>query len=45
MLRGRGAGIIVGDVDDPEMAGRYTAAEFVLACPIEVEEFLTTLGR
>lgn len=44
-LRGRGIGIIVGHPDDPEVAGRDTAAEFVLASPAEVERFLTRLAR
>jgi trehalose 6-phosphate phosphatase len=45
VVRGRGAGIIVGRVDDPEMVGRTTAAEFVLESPTEVQHFLTTLAR
>ena len=44
-LRGRGIGILVGRPDDPEMAGRTTAAEFALASVDEVERFLTTLAR
>ncbi|MGC9665209.1 trehalose-phosphatase [Planosporangium sp. 12N6] len=44
-LRGRGVGIIVGRPDDPEVAGRTTAAEFVLACPDEVARFLAALAR
>ena len=44
-LRGRGVGIIVGHAADPEVAGRATAADFVLASTSEVEQFLTTLGR
>ncbi|KOS55484.1 trehalose-phosphatase [Rhodococcus rhodochrous] len=44
-LRGRGIGILVGRPDDPEMAGRNTAAEFALASVDEVERFLTTLAR
>ena len=44
-LRGRGIGILVGRADDPEMAGRTTAAEFVLSSVDEVERFLTALAR
>lgn len=44
-LRGRGIGILVGSPDDPEVADRPTAAEFVLASVDEVEEFLTRLAR
>ncbi|NJC71365.1 trehalose-phosphatase [Planosporangium thailandense] len=44
-LRGRGIGILVGRPDDPEVAGRATDAEFVLASTGEVEQFLTRLGR
>ncbi|MGA4692214.1 trehalose-phosphatase [Rhodococcus sp. AB351] len=44
-LRGRGIGILVGSPDDPEMAGRRTDAEFVLASVDDVEHFLSTLGR
>jgi trehalose 6-phosphate phosphatase len=44
-LRGRGIGIIVGRPDDPEMAGRDTAADLVLASPADVQQFLTTLAR
>ncbi|WP_426632413.1 hypothetical protein [Planosporangium sp. 12N6] len=43
-LRGRGVGILVGRPDDPDVAGRATAAEFVLASTGEVEQFLTGLG-
>lgn len=43
-LRGRGVGILVGSADDPEMAGRTTAAEFVLGSVDEVERFLRTVG-
>ncbi len=43
-LAGRGVGIIVGHPDDPEMANRQTAADFVLASTIEVEHFLNTLA-
>ncbi|MEU5843600.1 trehalose-phosphatase [Rhodococcus sp. NPDC047139] len=44
-LRDRGIGILVGSPEDPEMAGRRTDAEFVLASVDEVERFLSTLGR
>jgi trehalose 6-phosphate phosphatase len=44
-LRGRGIGILVGSPDDPEMAGRTTDAEFVLATVDEVEQFLSALAR
>jgi trehalose 6-phosphate phosphatase len=44
-LRERGVGIIVGRPDDPEVAGRATAAEFVLASTEEVERFLSRLAR
>ncbi|MGH3763625.1 MAG: trehalose-phosphatase [Pseudonocardiaceae bacterium] len=44
-LAGRGVGIIVGHPDDPEVANRPTAADFVLASTVEVEQFLNTLAR
>jgi trehalose-phosphatase len=44
-LAGRGVGIIVGHPDDPEVAGRLTAADFVLESTVEVEQFLNTLAR
>ncbi len=44
-LAGRGVGIIVGHPDDPEVANRPTAADFVLESTIEVEQFLNTLAR
>ncbi len=44
-LAGRGVGIIVGHPDDPEVANRPTAADFVLESTIEVEQFLDTLAR
>ncbi|MGE5635688.1 MAG: trehalose-phosphatase [Nocardioidaceae bacterium] len=44
-LAGRGIGIFVGDLDDPEVAGRTTAADFILYSTEEVERFLTTLAR
>jgi trehalose 6-phosphate phosphatase len=43
-LRGRGIGIIVGRPDDPEVADRATAAQFVLASTEEVERFLARLA-
>jgi len=44
-LAGRGVGIIVGHPDDPEVANRPTAADFVLKSTAEVEQFLHTLAR
>ena len=44
-LSGRGIGIFVGHADDPEVAGRTTAADFVLDSTQEVERFLNTLAR
>ncbi|MGH3869759.1 MAG: trehalose-phosphatase [Pseudonocardiaceae bacterium] len=44
-LAGRGVGIIVGHPDDPEVANRPTAADFVLESTVEVEQFLNTLAR
>lgn len=44
-LAGRGVGIIVGHPDDPEVANRLTAADFVLESTVEVEKFLGTLAR
>jgi trehalose 6-phosphate phosphatase len=44
-LAGRGVGIIVGHPDDPEVANRPTAAEFVLESTVEVELFINTLAR
>jgi trehalose 6-phosphate phosphatase len=44
-LAGRGIGIFVGDPDDPEVAGRTTAADFVLASIDEVERLLDSLAR
>jgi trehalose 6-phosphate phosphatase len=44
-LAGRGVGIIVGHPDDPEVANRPTAADFVLESTIAVEHFLNTLAR
>jgi trehalose 6-phosphate phosphatase len=42
---GRGIGIIVGHADDPEVADRSTAADFVVSSPAEVEQLLSTLAR
>jgi trehalose 6-phosphate phosphatase len=44
-LTGRGVGIIVGHPDDPEVANRPTAADFVLASTGEVKRFLSTLAH
>jgi trehalose 6-phosphate phosphatase len=44
-LAGRGIGIFVGRADDPEVAGRTTAADYVLHDVPEVERFLDTLAR
>jgi trehalose 6-phosphate phosphatase len=44
-LRGVGVGIIVGRATDPEVADRTTAADFVLASTVEVEQFLSMLAR
>jgi trehalose 6-phosphate phosphatase len=44
-LSGRGIGIFVGDPDDPEVAGRTTAADFRLGSIDEVEQFLDALAR
>ena len=43
-LAGRGLGILVADADDPEAAGRTTAAEFVVRNPREVQELLDLLA-
>jgi trehalose 6-phosphate phosphatase len=40
-----GIGIFVGRVDDPEVAGRSTAADYVLDDVREVERFLNALAR
>jgi trehalose 6-phosphate phosphatase len=44
-LSRRGIGILVADPADPEIAGRTTAAEYVLASTDEVERFLDALAR
>jgi trehalose 6-phosphate phosphatase len=44
-LSGRGIGILVADPADPEIAGRTTAAEYVLGDTREVERFLAALAR
>jgi trehalose 6-phosphate phosphatase len=41
----RGIGIFVGRADDPEVAGRTTAADYVLRDVPEVERFLDELAR
>jgi trehalose 6-phosphate phosphatase len=40
-----GIGIFVGDAEDPEVAGRTTAADYRLHDPAEVERFLDGLAR
>jgi trehalose 6-phosphate phosphatase len=44
-LATRGIGVFVGRADDPEVAGRTTAADYVLRDVQEVERFLDTLAR
>jgi trehalose-phosphatase len=44
-LASRGVGIFVGDPDDPEVAGRRTAAAFTVRSPDEVGQFLRCLVR
>ena len=44
-LATRGIGVFVGRADDPEVAGRTTAADYVLHDVQEVERFLDTLAR
>ncbi len=44
-LADRGLGIFVGRADDPEVAGRTTAADYILHTVKEVERFLDTLAR
>jgi trehalose 6-phosphate phosphatase len=44
-LGGRGVGVFVGDVDDPEVEGRTTAADYTLRSVDEVEKFLDGLAR
>jgi trehalose-phosphatase len=44
-LSGRGIGILVADPADPEVAGRKTAADYVLRDTQEVERFLDALAR
>ena len=44
-LAASGIGIVVADLDDPEQAGRSTAADFVLESTGEVQQFLNTLAR
>jgi trehalose 6-phosphate phosphatase len=44
-LAGHGIGIFVGDPDDPEVAGRTSAADFSLASIDEVEQLLDSLAR
>ncbi|MDQ4063835.1 MAG: trehalose-phosphatase, partial [Actinomycetota bacterium] len=40
-----GIGIFVGEVDNPETAGRTTSADYVLYTMDDVERFLNTLAR
>jgi trehalose 6-phosphate phosphatase len=44
-LKGTGIGVVVGNPDDPEVACRPTAVDFVLTSVKEVERFLRTLAR
>jgi len=44
-LPGWGIGVVVANLDDPEQAGRSTAADFVLESTGEVQQFLNTLAR
>ena len=44
-LAERGVGIFVGPPEDPEVAGRTTAADYVLLSTEEVRQFLDTLAR
>jgi trehalose 6-phosphate phosphatase len=44
-LADRGIGIFVGSPDDPEVARRTTAADFILLSTEEVKQFLDTLAR
>jgi trehalose 6-phosphate phosphatase len=45
ILAGRGVGIFVGSPDDPEVAERSTAADYILLSTEEVRQFLDTLAR
>ena len=44
-LAERGVGIFVGSPDDPEVAERTTAADYILLSTEEVRQFLDTLAR
>jgi trehalose 6-phosphate phosphatase len=44
-LAGRGIGIFVGSVEDPEVAARRTLASYKLASTREVQRFLGMLAR
>src|ERR671913_2079151 len=44
-LADRGISIFVGRADDSEVAGRTTAADYILHTTEEVRQFLDTLGR
>jgi trehalose 6-phosphate phosphatase len=45
ILAERGVGIFVGSPDDPEVAERTTAADYILLSTEEVRQFLDTLAR
>ena len=45
VLADRGIGIFVGSVDDPEVTGRTTAADYILLSTEEVRQFLDTLAH
>jgi trehalose 6-phosphate phosphatase len=45
VLADRGIRIFVGSVDDPEVAGRTTAADYILLSTEEVRQFLESLAR
>lgn len=44
-LAGRGLGVFVGHVSDPEFAGRESSANYILHTVEEVERFLISLAR
>ncbi len=44
-LAGRGIGVLVADADDPELAGRRTAASYVLSSTRQVQKFLGEFAR
>ncbi|MCP5367577.1 MAG: trehalose-phosphatase [Hyphomicrobiales bacterium] len=43
-LKGRGIGVFVGDVDNPEVAGRHSAADYRLEDPEETGRLLSDLA-